>query len=207
MHGVNPDAYEMSRADEARLSKELRRGDPAALERFQSMLTTPVYRFVFYRLSGRTDDVEEIVQETFLAALEGLPRFRHECSLYTWLCGIAKNRIARHRRAAYRSRLATAIESVDSELDAILADLDRPLPDEALEREETQDLVGATMAALPLQYQEVLVEKYVSANSVDEIARQRGTSSKAIESTLTRARGAFRRAWELLARKIAGDRP
>ncbi|MEM7260341.1 MAG: sigma-70 family RNA polymerase sigma factor [Planctomycetota bacterium] len=205
MHEANRAAYELSRDEERRLARAVDRGDRAAIEQFHAALSAPVYRFVFYRLGGRTDDVEEVVQETFLAALEGLSRFRHDASLYTWMCGIAKNLISRQRRQKYRDRLSSAVEEVDDELDSILADLDQELPDEVLEREETQDLVGVTLSSLPVHYQNVLVEKYYAARPVGEIASERGTTPKAIESSLSRARGAFRRAFELIAGQLAKE--
>ena len=44
--------------------------------------------------------VEDVVQDTFLVALERLACFDGRSSLHTWLCGIAKNKIRTARRRA-----------------------------------------------------------------------------------------------------------
>ena len=51
-----------------------------------------------YRLLGWRADVEDVVQDVFVAALENLPRFRGECRLATWLYRITVNQCRRQRR-------------------------------------------------------------------------------------------------------------
>ncbi|MFN0060689.1 MAG: RNA polymerase sigma factor [Planctomycetota bacterium] len=193
-------------AAERELARAVVRGDRAALEKLHALYSAPLYRFVFFRLGGKERDVEELVQETFLAALKGFHRFRGESSLYTWLCGIARHLLSHARRDDYRARLAVTLDSVDEELDRALAAIDNaPLADEVIERAETHDLVGATMSALPVSYQQVLARKYLGESSVAEIAAELGTSRKAVESTLARARAAFRATWKLIAGRLAGE--
>ena len=50
----------------------------------------PVYRYVL-SLSGDPHTAEEITQEAFFKAMRSLDQFRNNCSLKTWLCGIAKH--------------------------------------------------------------------------------------------------------------------
>lgn len=45
---------------------------------------------------------EEITQETFYRAMESFDRFRGECSVFAWLCQIAKNTWYRHTRRQKR---------------------------------------------------------------------------------------------------------
>ena len=49
-----------------------------------------VYKYVFC-LTGNEDTTEEIVQETFLAAVKSIDNFKGECKISTWLCQISKN--------------------------------------------------------------------------------------------------------------------
>ncbi|MBK7643880.1 MAG: sigma-70 family RNA polymerase sigma factor [Planctomycetes bacterium] len=164
-----------------------------------------LYAFVHFRLGARREEVEEVVQETFTAALAGVGAFDGRSSLYTWLCGIAKNKI-RASRARGRSRsLEQALEESDPEIDSILAEVARePLPLEVLERKETRELVGATLSSLPSEYREALLSKYVEGLSTGELALRTRKSAKAAESTLTRARVAFARVFELLAKRRGG---
>ena len=70
-----------------------------------------------------------------------------------------------------------------------------PFADELLQREETRELVNATMSQLPPHYREALEAKYVSGQSVRDLASSWHVSEKAVESLLTRARAAFREAY------------
>ena len=51
----------------------------------------------------------------------------------------------------------------------------------------------------------ILREKYVEGYSVEELARLHGTSAKAVESLLSRARGAFRSAFKALQKDSQGS--
>lgn len=42
-------------------------------------------------LCSDADTAEELTQETFYQAIRSLSKYRGDCSVYTWLCGIAKN--------------------------------------------------------------------------------------------------------------------
>jgi len=152
-------------------------------------------------------DVEDLVQDTFLVALERMGGFDGRSSLHTWLCGIAKNKIRDARRTRRPQSLQDALLEADPEIEAILAQIARePLPEHVLELAETRDLVGATLSSLPPDYAQALVQKYVEGRSVAEIARDAKKGDKAIESVLTRARAAFARVFELLAEKRGGLR-
>ncbi len=191
--------------DEMALVKAVLAGDARALENFQRLLLTPCYRFVFYRLGGNADEVEEVVQDTFVSALESLHRFRGDSSLFTWTCSIAKFKIAALIRNRSREKLSRVLLGSDEQIEAMLAKIEQQeLPEEILMRAETEDLVGATMASLPPNYQALLTQKYVEQSAVQAIANRQGVSAKSVESTLTRARVAFRRTFGLLANKISG---
>jgi DNA-directed RNA polymerase specialized sigma24 family protein len=67
-------------------------------------------------------------------------------------------------------------------------------------REEERLLIGATLTALPPQWERVLRWKYREGLSVAEIARRLAASPKAAESLLGRARAAFKEMYRQLAK-------
>src|SRR3954451_8674312 len=84
-------------ADETRLLNALRDGDETAFADLVDRYHGPLKRLA--RTFGASDAVaEEIVQETWLGALQGLDRFEERSSIKTWLFTILKNQ-ARHRAA------------------------------------------------------------------------------------------------------------
>jgi len=161
-----------------------------------------LYEFAHYRLGGDRAQAEDVVQDSFVVALDSMKSFDGRSSLFTWLCGIAKHKILAHRRKRRPAALDDVLADSDSEIDAILARVaSEPLPDWVLERKETRELVGATLSSLPPDYRRALLDKYVVGRSVAQIAADAGKSPKAAESTLTRARLAFADVFELLSRK------
>ena len=95
---------------------------------------------------------------------------------------------------------------MDEDLRTIFRGLESsPLADDILVREETREMVNATMSQLPQHYREALEATYVSRRSVREIAAARSASEKSIESLLTRARQAFRETFLALARNLGTE--
>jgi RNA polymerase sigma factor (sigma-70 family) len=147
------------------------------------------------------------VQETLLRALRDLDRYEPERAnnnIFPWLTGLARNEI---HRVLSREKGAVSLEALwarmDRELLSLFARLEsQPLADEVLAREETRELVNATMSQIPPHYREALEAKYVSGQSVSAMARTMSMSEKAVESQLTRARKAFRAAFLALSRNL-----
>jgi RNA polymerase sigma-70 factor (TIGR02943 family) len=77
-----------------------------------------LYRFALTRLSQR-EAAEDVVQETFLAALAGKKRFAGASSERTWLIGILKRKIADYLRRKSRERPASDFEPDDGWIDQL----------------------------------------------------------------------------------------
>jgi RNA polymerase sigma-70 factor (ECF subfamily) len=192
-------------APELTLRDAIVAGDREAAESFFRRHLGALYEFVHYRVGGHRPTAEDLVQDTFLTALERLAAFDGRSSLHTWLCGIAKNKIRTWRRQRRPMAMEDVLAEADPEIEASLMAIDsEPLPDEVLAREETKELVGATLSSLPPDYREALVQKYVEDLSTPEIASRTGQHVKAAESTLHRARLAFGRVFTLLVKKRGG---
>lgn len=181
-------------------------GDRQAAEAFFRDHFDSLYEFVHYRVGRDRPLAEDIVQETFLVALDKLRGFDGRSTLHTWLCGIAKNKIRSQRRKRRPLSLEEALDSADSEIADILSRVQsEPLPEWVLEQQETQELVGATLSSLPPDYRRALVGKYIDGMSVTQIAAESGKGAKATESMLHRARLAFGQVFELLSKKRGGS--
>lgn len=164
-----------------------------------------LYEFAHWRVGRDRAAAEDVVQDTFLVALQRLDSFDGRSSLHTWLCGIARNRIRMARRKRAPLALADVLADADPEVFDLLAELESDeLPEWALEREETRALVGATLSSLSPDYREALLQKYVEGLSVKDMAARAGRSPKATESRLTRARVAFTRVFTVLNGRAGG---
>lgn len=144
--------------------------------------------YVRWRCGGLTDLAEEVTQEVWLTAVRRLRSFDPgRGNFFGWLCGIASNAA----RNALRSRRRRQVRSRP------LGPADEPPIHEAdpatVERAER---VATALAELPEHYEAVLRAKYLDRQSVEAIAIARGDTVKAVESLLSRARQAFREAYE-----------
>ena len=103
-----------------------------------------VYKYAL-SLTHNVDLAEELTQETFFKALQGIDGFRGECGLKTWLCGIVKNAFLSERRRKTAESLDEAPEPIDE------TDGPEAL---ALDRDESRR-VHRALHALPEPYKEV----------------------------------------------------
>lgn len=104
--------------DDATLVLSWQTGDDGAAEVLLARHWGSVRRFITRRLGF---DVDDVVQQTFLAFLEGARRFRAESSVQTFLLGIARNQVHQARRR--RAKFALAAE-LDAEVFEIVPDVD-----------------------------------------------------------------------------------
>lgn len=176
-------------------------GDGEAFETFGERYFRALWRFAVSRLEGDRERAAEIVQTTMAKALAKLETYRGEASLLTWLCACCRNEILMHFRS--RRRRPDHVELEEAVEPAPGGAGRRPRDAEAglLERERALR-VHMVLDALPSGYARVLEWKYARKLPVRTIAARSGQSEKAVESLLTRARAAFRSAWEALD---AGD--
>lgn len=150
-----------------------------------------VYGFVFHLVGRNRSIAEELTQETWLEAVDGIDK----CDLAkgtfrNWLFGIARNRVAMHYRRLEATRNPRPLGDRGEQLPD--PDPHATLPDEALERVEQHGVVRAALLLLPDDRREVMLAKYVEGLSMKSIAARTGKTVKAVESLLTRARQQLR---------------
>ena len=137
-----------------------------------------------FRLLGWRGDVDDVVQEVFLAALKHGPRFRGESSVATWLTRITINKCRSHQR---RRHLWWRLFGRAAEPDTQASSFGAPVGD-ALAGVETSAKVRAAVQALPARDREVVVLRYFENLSFGEIGAATGASTNAVEVRLHRAR-------------------
>ena len=146
-----------------------------------------VYGFVFHLVGGDRAVAEDLNQETWLEALDGIDQCdAARGSFRNWLFGIARKRVALHYRRRALAGNPTSLSDQFGEA-AESGDIS-VLPKDVLEQVERAAVVRAAMLLLPDDRREVLLGKYVEGLSVETIAIRLGRTAKAVESLLSRAR-------------------
>jgi RNA polymerase sigma-70 factor (ECF subfamily) len=117
------------------------------------------------------------------------------------MCSFCRFEIAAYwrrkgRRAPEQPLIEESLE-IRAALESLAAVVDGP--EELAERRELARLVRLTLDHLPLRYGNALDWKYLQGLSVRQVAFRLGSTEKAAESVLTRARQAFRNEFVVLA--------
>jgi len=165
-------------------------GSEAALAALYDRYADPLFAFIHHRMDGPRADVEDVFQETWLAALRSLRSYRGKTRIFFWLCGIARHKIADRSSHLRRERNRRA-PLIGGEALAGLVE-EGPLPEDVLALFETRSLVVEALALLSAEYRSALLARYVEECGVPEIARRLGRTYKATESLLSRARSSLR---------------
>lgn len=88
-----------TQVDDVELARAAR-DDPQVFDILYRRYVADVYRYCYVQVNNQPD-AEDLTAQTFLAALEGLPRFRGRGSFVAWLFGIARRKCADHHRQHY----------------------------------------------------------------------------------------------------------
>ena len=185
----------MRKDERLRQAERLRRavlaGDQAAWRALYDSAYAQLWAYVVWRCAGLRDLAEEIIQETWLVAVRRIRDYEpRKGPFLAWLRGIAARALRNELRA--RRKVQPLTENDVAEAARETADA---------------ELIVRALALLPDHYEAVLRSKYLEGLRVEEIAAAWKTTPKAIESLLTRARQAFREAYESLAENDLPVRP
>jgi RNA polymerase sigma-70 factor (ECF subfamily) len=163
-------------------------GDTDAFAVLHRRYYTRIYRLALFRTRS-VPEAEDIAAETFVRAIGHLAGYRFQgASVYPWLSRIASNLIADLGR---RSAGATVVslegnaEGVRAFLEGLSSDL--PDPHALAERQETQMLLRAAIAALPGDQADAVLLRFGGDMPLKEIALAMGKTEGAIKSLLHRA--------------------
>ncbi len=151
-------------------------GDRAAFARLYQAYVGRVYRYAISRLHDPAD-AEDLTSQTFLRALNALPRYRHRGHFRTWLFTIAHNLVIDHYR---RRRAQGPLEALADHASAPDPAADLTVP---LERRSLAD----RMRALSQDEQELLHLRYVADLPHDEIGRIVHRSTGAVKKSIYRS--------------------
>jgi RNA polymerase sigma factor (sigma-70 family) len=155
-----------------------RRGDEEAFRDLYRAFREPVWNLVS-SLVGDPVQAQDVLQNVFFKAFRGLPGFRFESCLFTWIYRIARNECRNHIRARGVALLPlAAVIGSRAEVDGRIR-----TEDEGARRAALRDAV----MQLPFKMREVIVLKYMEDLTYKEISRVLGCPSGTVASRLARA--------------------
>ena len=170
----------------------LKAAEPEAFNELVRQFHGPVYRLAA-RLVRNRDDAQEVAQEVFLAAYQGIAGFQGESALATWLLAIA------YRKAMDRLRLRKANEwQLQGQLEELpewqrATSVERftdweDTPEETYQRGELKLLLEGALEKVPAEARAVLELRDMQGLSFRETAQVLGISEGAARVRLHRVR-------------------
>lgn len=137
-----------------------------------------VYRFVRWHVASE-HDAEDIVSETFMAVAMRINQYdtTREQKFTTWLLGIAKYKLADHRRSVYKKPEVHMDESFDPGYETDMVEL--------LTHQELYDRILACASHLPPQQGSMFFLRYVEELTNKEIAALCELDEKTVSCTLS----------------------
>jgi RNA polymerase sigma-70 factor, ECF subfamily len=181
--------YDPGVTPEETLVEEFQKGSQDA---FRSLLKLHQARVRGYlgRFLADRDAVEDLAQETFLAAYRGLETWNREAPFGLWLLKIAKNRALNFLRQEGRRRTQESRGFGAS----LTAALERELAaDESAGVDREIAAMRTCLATLPEHSSSLVREYYFHQREATEIARDLQKNQAAVWRTLFRIRQALRR--------------
>ncbi len=178
---------------DALLVRRAAAGDRAAFRDLFDRYQRPTAALVG-RMVSSPDDVDDILQETFLRAWKGLPNFRGDAQFTTWLYRIAVNtaikyRSRRRNETAPLIPLSAGEDGGSGGIEALPADPSSdPLrggdPFQAAHKREQDQVIREAVRALPDKQRSVVLLHYFEGRSCEEISGIVGCSLGTVWSRL-----------------------
>lgn len=182
------------------LSRRIATGDQHAFNDFFREYYPRLYRFTLSRVDNDAGIAEEIVQRTLCIVVRKMGTYRGEALLFSWLCQICRNEVSAMFKRLGREKLCCIPWEDNPAVQAALESLSMDLndPEKIQQSEEIARFVRVTLEHLPTNYATALEMKYMRGDSVREIGEKLNIGTKAAQSVLSRARGAFKEGFRSL---------
>jgi RNA polymerase sigma-70 factor (ECF subfamily) len=158
--------------------------DQLAFRRWYDDAVVRVYGYLYPRCGGDPALAEELTQQTFMQAIERRSTYEGRSTSVTWLCTIARNKLADHYRRLDREERRHLRLTV------------REIPTGTMKTAgsslEDREAIIAALRQLPALQRAAVVLCYVDGLSVREASSVLRRSESATESLLGRARQRLR---------------
>jgi RNA polymerase sigma-70 factor (ECF subfamily) len=154
-------------------------GEMAAFDELVARWHAPLWQYV-RRITDRNEIADELIQETWLRVLRGIPRLQEPARLAPWMFGITRRVVMDRLRQKYRDEviLESALEDTRSSADEF---------DESERRAEVATVLEK-LDSLPLSQRELLTLYYLEEFSIEEVAQVLEIPIGTVKSRLFHAR-------------------
>jgi RNA polymerase sigma-70 factor, ECF subfamily len=182
---------------DARLLVRLRERDERAFNELVLAYELRIFRLV-YRMLGRREEAEDMVQEVFVQVFKAVGGFRGESKLSTWIYRIAVN-LCKNRSKYLARRKTRAQDELKLEFESSALQGARGVtagehagPEQVMVGHQLEQQMKVAIAELEPDFREVLVLRDIEDLPYEEIMQITGVPEGTVKSRLHRARGMLR---------------
>lgn len=168
----------------ARLVKQIQRGNQSAFEEFYK-LTSPKAYFIALKITQNEHDAEDILQESYIKALEKINEIDTSQNINSWFLKIVSNKSKDLLKSKNRIVFEGEEETV---FDEIPEDKTEFSPEENLNQEELRLEVMAAIDELTAEKRTCIMMMYFGDMSVKEIAESIEVPESTVKNRLYTAR-------------------
>ena len=176
----------MQAINERELVERCRRGDEGAFQELVDRYKALVFALIARTVQDRSR-AEDLAQDVFLRIHRGLPYFRGEARLSTWIYRIVANVCAQPRSSS------AAVVSFD---DDNLAERATAAPDRRFGDLELRDRLEKAIARLPPHYRLLIAAHYLDGVQYEDLAEALALPLGTVKTHLFRAKQQLRRLLE-----------
>jgi RNA polymerase sigma-70 factor (ECF subfamily) len=169
--------------EDAGLVARASQGDKNAFGDLYVRYMDDIYRYIAYRVNNHQQDAEDLTEQVFLKAWNGLDQYRGDVPFKAWIFRIARNTVFDF----YRTRKEVLPLSEDS----LVTDQNHDMEEKLLSKEQSVQLVDAIGQLSPM-HQNVLILRFIIGLSVRDVAQILDRSEGAIKALQHRALKAAR---------------
>jgi len=168
----------MADFDERELVARCQRGDDGAFGQLVDQYKHLVYAMIYRMMSDR-GQVEDLAQDVFLKVHRGLPYFRGEARLSTWIYRIVAN-VCVQARSGRRPMTSSSDVAEPASADGAFADL------------ELRDRIEKAMEKLPENYRFLIAAHYLKGVQYEALAESLNIPLGTVKTHLFRAKRQLR---------------
>lgn len=168
--------------DDAAAVAEARSGNQEAFKVLVDRHSRSLYRLA-YRMTGKAEDAEDVVQETFIRAFRQLSRFEARSNVSTWLYRIAFNCAVDFLRSRPRRESATEADVLERLAPAATG----PTMDDLVYAGQIGERMQVALGDLSEKERAAFLMRHYHGCSIEEIGSTLGMKTNATKHSIFRA--------------------
>jgi RNA polymerase sigma-70 factor, ECF subfamily len=168
----------MDKEREVALVRDCQQGDRRGMDTLVRQFEKPVFNAA-YRMLGNADEASDVTQAVFLKVFENIRRFDPDCRLFSWVYRIAVNEAIDQLNRRNRFAPHGELPELPCESDA---------PEDTVSTSELCSEIQAVLMELQPDHRAVIVLRYFTECSYEEIGKVLELPEKTVKSRLFTAR-------------------